>query len=552
MRCKIEGIVAVAIILISLICGGCGGGGNDGGGIGGSQPPEDEDPLNVIISLTAEPISPGTIVLSWDPVGSNRLYWVFMDGCLKTQLNQFEPESPVTAQIDRLIPETEYCFRVVAYTFSPYFYIGESIEVCTVTPPDNTLPSTPDYLRAESNQTQEISLMWEEATDNAWVAGYKIYRDGVYLQEVSEVSFTDTTLDPNTLYCYQITAIDAAGNESPKSIKACASISTPSKIMNLEYTPGSVGFVGRTSLVLDSTNNAHISYYDEINKLLYYATNEDGTWSISTIDSGVYGFTSIVVDALNKVHISYTSGGVYSLKYATNASGTWVITTVDSSWVGLFSSLAIDSFGKAYISYYDYGNGYLKYATNSSGLWETSTIDTGLVGKYTSIALDSTGKAHISYYDVQNEDLRYATNATDVWEISTLDSTGDVGQHTSLAIDSEDKVHISYYDATNLYLKYATNAAGTWVTSVIDTGGMLGTGWQTSLTLDDAGYIHISYNDVGHNNLKYATKASGAWKIYLIAPEMSGLSSIKLDAIGMAHLSSHQSTNIIYSIYSIY
>ena len=110
-------------------------------------------------------------------------------------------------------------------------------------------------------------------------------------------------------------------------------------------------------------------------------------------------------------------------------------------------------------------------------------------------------------------------------------------------------MHISYYDATNLYLKYATNAAGTWVTSVIDTGG---TGWLTSLTLDDAGYIHISYNDVGHNNLKYATNVSGAWKIYLIAPEMSGLSSIKLDASGMAHLSSHQSTNIIYSIYSIY
>ena len=419
-------------------------------------------------------------------------------------------------------------------------------------PPDNTPPLVPDQFSAVSDLTPTISLMWEESTDNTGVEGYKIYRDGIYLQDVLGVSFTDTSLTSNTIYCYQVTAVDAAGNESSKSVKACASSTRPSKIMDLGYWPGSVGGVGMTSLALDATYNVHISYYDNINKNLYYATNEATAWSISAIDSNVYGSPSIAVDASNKVHISYTGDGVYSLKYATNISGSWVISTVDDYWAGLFSSLAIDSFGNAHISYYDYQNGNLKYATNLSGLWETSTIDTGYVGKSTSIALDSKGKVHISYYDVQNGDLKFATNANDIWEISTLDSTGDVGQSPSLAIDSEDKVHISYYDATNRQLKYATNATGTWVTSIIHGGVSAGTGWNSSLTLDNAGHIHISYNDWGYQNLRYATNASGAWKLYLIAPGGSGLSSIKLDSSGWAHLSSHQSTNIIYSIYSIY
>lgn len=417
--------------------------------------------------------------------------------------------------------------------------------------PDNNPPAVPNNLSAIHITGSAVDLSWSSSVDDFAVAGYRIYRDGIYLQSVSGASFTDTSPSLGSLYCYQVTAIDSVTNESAKSIEACASTAWPSVVTNLGYSIGTVGDKGKTSLAIDSAYKAHISYYDDTNKYLYYATNNVGVWTILKIDSGVYGSPSLAVDASNKVHISYPSDGIYSLKYATNASGSWVISTVDANWVGLFPSLAIDLFGKAHIGYYDNQNGYLKYATNISGSWVVNTIDTGSVGTSTSLALDSTGKAHISYYDALNGNLKYATNATGAWVISTIESSGDVGSSTSLAVDLADKVHISYYDATNRDLKYATNAAGTWVTSIIDVGGTFGTGWQPSLALDTTGNIYISYHDWGNDNLLYATNCSGIWKVFVLAssPNGAGASSIKLDATGRVHISSQQSTNIIYSTY---
>jgi hypothetical protein len=58
------------------------------------------------------------------------------------------------------------------------------------------------------------------------------------------------------------------------------------------------------------------------------------------------------------------TGGNLALKYATNESGSWVVTTIDDVGdVGWSSSIAIDnSDNSVHISYYDYTDGNLKYA----------------------------------------------------------------------------------------------------------------------------------------------------------------------------------------------
>ena len=79
-------------------------------------------------------------------------------------------------------------------------------------------------------------------------------------------------------------------------------------------------------------------------------------------------YTSIAIDSSNKAHISYYDDNKLRLEICDKRLGNWVTTTVDSAGdVGQYTSIAIDSSNKAHISYYDCTNGDLKYATNASG-----------------------------------------------------------------------------------------------------------------------------------------------------------------------------------------
>jgi hypothetical protein len=232
-------------------------------------------------------------------------------------------------------------------------------------------------------------------------------------------------------------------------------------------------------------------------------------WEMSTIDSnGNVAYTnSIAIDSNNRVHISYSDDTNGDLKYATNVSGSWVISTIDSAGVvGWDSSIAIDSNKKVHISYYSYDN-VLKYATNASGYWVTSAIDSlGTFGAMTSIAIDSNNRVHISYLSVQDsiKDLKYATNASSSWVTSTVDSYygGGFGSVHSIAVDSNNKVHITYSDEATGDFKHATNASGSWVKSTIDSFG-----FSPSIGVDSNNRVHICYMDANYD-LKYATNSS--------------------------------------------
>ena len=83
------------------------------------------------------------------------------------------------------------------------------------------LPSVPTRLTATAVSPSQIDLSWDASTDEIGVAGYNIYRDGSYLKSVTTTSTSDTGLNPNTQYCYTVSAFDAAGNESRQSDQVC-------------------------------------------------------------------------------------------------------------------------------------------------------------------------------------------------------------------------------------------------------------------------------------------------------------------------------------------
>ncbi|MFN3533000.1 MAG: Ig-like domain-containing protein [Candidatus Brocadia sp.] len=101
-------------------------------------------------------------------------------------------------------------------------------------------------------------------------------------------------------------------------------------------------------------------------KFGFLTSNVIADWTTSILDSGGYvgRYTSIAVDASGAAHISYYDYDNGYLKYATNASGAWVTSTLDSEEdVGRYTSVAISSSDAIYISYYDATNDDLKYVT---------------------------------------------------------------------------------------------------------------------------------------------------------------------------------------------
>ena len=74
----------------------------------------------------------------------------------------------------------------------------------------------------------QINVSWDGSTDNVGVVEYRLYRrigtSGplTFLTSVMTTIYSNLGLNASTTYCYYVTAVDAAGNESNPSNIDCA------------------------------------------------------------------------------------------------------------------------------------------------------------------------------------------------------------------------------------------------------------------------------------------------------------------------------------------
>ncbi len=116
---------------------------------------------------------------------------------------------------------TAYSYKVAAVDAAGN--LSAQSAVATATPGDTTPPSTPGSVTVtKNNSAHTITVGWAAATDNIAVVKYKVYRAkngaaAVLAGQPTTLSYTDLDLSNGATYAYQVSAVDAAGNESVKS-----------------------------------------------------------------------------------------------------------------------------------------------------------------------------------------------------------------------------------------------------------------------------------------------------------------------------------------------
>ena len=312
----------------------------------------------------------------------------------------------------------------------------------------------------------------------------------------------------------------------------------------------STGEVGRgTSLAIDANGYKHVTYFDDTNYVLKYATDASGSWVNITLNTITYhqqsSSSSIVIDSGGVLHVAY-SGASGNLTYATCSStctsnASWTFVEIDDSGSASGSpSLAIDSNNTMHISYIEYNVGTtpetLKYATCSASCttassWSNITVDNSFnTANHADIAIDSNDGLHISYFKqtYSNPGYYYATctsscNATSSWNTLGLGwGAGLSGLNpTSIVVDSNDVVHFasSYFSGSSGGNGFSirscsascTTGSWAWSSSQVDTSSAYFTIGYISIVVDSNDGLHIAYGIHGQNvdsALHYASCSS--------------------------------------------
>ncbi len=156
---------------------------------------------------------------------------------------------------------TTYCYRVRA--FDAAGNKGQPTPDTCVTTLDLSPPKGPPTVTAAEESPGQVRIRWAAATDNVGVVRYEVRREGKLAGVTQGLDTTEGGLADGRFHCYTVTAFDRAGNASPPTTPACATIPdrTPPSV------PGGVRSVGNSGTQIHvawtpSTDNVKVLEYE--------------------------------------------------------------------------------------------------------------------------------------------------------------------------------------------------------------------------------------------------------------------------------------------------
>ncbi len=192
----------------------------------------------------------------------------------------------------------------------------------------------------------------------------------------------------------------------------------------------------------------------------YYRNAGEG-WEVTAIGSGPIPYqynVGLALDPTGSPTLTYYNDVDGDLQFASLNGDSWTIQTAASDGnVGKHSSLAYDSQGRANVTFFEQtsaSEGNILFAVNDGGAWTLETV--GSLGAYSdgnarrnsSLAFDSQGRTHVAFSDTTG--VWYSVRGESGWETEQI-VTADLplGQLVSLVLDGADVPHLVFYEITN-------------------------------------------------------------------------------------------------------
>jgi putative cell wall-binding protein/O-glycosyl hydrolase/chitodextrinase len=166
-------------------------------------------------SLKASDVSATGLTLSWSKANDNAAV---------TQYDVYQNNVKIGSttgdiacyEVAGLKPQTEYKFTVKAKDANGN--ASEDLEVTesTITSNDTVLPTWNKGTTVSISNITNVGakLTWPAASDNTAVGGYKIYKDGAYIDRTTNTEYNITGLSEKTKYTFKVEAFDTSGNRS--------------------------------------------------------------------------------------------------------------------------------------------------------------------------------------------------------------------------------------------------------------------------------------------------------------------------------------------------
>lgn len=147
------------------------------------------------------------------------------------------------AVIGPLIAGRNYVFRVRVRDSAGNLDDGPELPLLFQgsAPADTSAPSVPVAVDASGISSSEIVVTWSPASDDRWLAGYRVFRDGHPVVSTTATRFADAGLPPAAAHSYRVTAFDTARNFSALSAPVTASTLPATLIFADGFQSGTTG-----------------------------------------------------------------------------------------------------------------------------------------------------------------------------------------------------------------------------------------------------------------------------------------------------------------------